>query len=191
MPTTTVTSDELRAQLDADRGQDAWNDGPKLTLRQLFCFAGAWASDGPAWLWWRTRSYNDLRGIRAGAWDANLLDREAAARWEIARRDAGVSDATVAQWLGIELRGGIPSDPGSPTPLDVERMLLGAGCDPVVLGHRLVRGVHHVRVRVQSAHRFGPLEQHPETAGEGATLEAAIENALAHLAERTRAARAE
>lgn len=188
--TTTVTS-ELRARLDADRGKDAWNDGPKLTLRQIFCFAGAWASDDPAWLWWRTRSYNDLRVIRAGAWDANLLDRADAAQWELARRDAGVSDATVAQWLGIELRGGIPSDPGSPTPLDVERMLLGAGCDPVVLGHRLVRGVHHVRVRVQSAHRFGPLEQHPETAGEGATLEAAIESALAHLAERTRAARAE
>lgn len=184
-----MTIDELRARLDADRGPDAWNGGPKLTLRQLFCFVGA--SDGPAWLWWRTRSYNDLRGIRAGAWDANLLDREAPAHWELSRRDAGVSDATVAQWLGIELRGGIPSDPGSPTPLDVERMLLGAGCDPVVLGHRFVRGVHHVRVRVQSAHRFGPLEQHPETAGEGATLEAAIENALAHLAERSRAARAE
>lgn len=92
----------LSDQLDSDRGQDAWNSGPKLTLRQIFCFAGTSTSD-PAWLWWRTRSYNDLCVIQAGAWDANLLDREAAARWELARRDAGVSDATVAQWLGIEL----------------------------------------------------------------------------------------
>ncbi len=102
-------------RLDADRGQDAWNSGPKLTLRQIFRFAGAWASDGPAWLWWRTRSYNDLSVIQAGAWDANLLDREAAASWELARRDAGVSDATVAQWLGIELRESSESSESSST----------------------------------------------------------------------------
>lgn len=90
--------DALRALLDADRGQDEHTGGPRFTLREIFCSEVAWA------LWWRTRSYDNLRAISAGAWDANLLDREAAAWWELARRDAGVSDATVAQWLGIEWR---------------------------------------------------------------------------------------
>lgn len=103
----------------------------------------------------------------------------------------------VSTWEGYRHCYGHPcvtlevTDPGSPTSADVALMLTGAGCEPALFGHRLVRGVHHVRVRVQPAHRFGALEQHPETAGEGASLEAAIENALSHLAERVRQARAE
>jgi hypothetical protein len=73
---------------------------------------------------------------------------------------------------------------------DLEAMLLAAGCEPALTSWTSERGLHRVRVRVAPAHRFGALEEHPETAGEGTNLEEAIDNALAHLRVRVAVERA-
>lgn len=91
----------LLEQLDAARGQDPWNGGPRITLRALFTNTGMYNHEAPRWHWYRDRTTAFLRCERTGAWDANNLDHEAACSWEMARREAGVSNEEVAKWLGV------------------------------------------------------------------------------------------
>lgn len=96
---TTATPETLRAALDAPRGLDPWNDGERATLRALFVREGAFNHGEPRWFWYR--NCTSLRSERAGAWDANLMDHLAQCEWELARREAGVTDAEAVSWLGL------------------------------------------------------------------------------------------
>jgi hypothetical protein len=96
-----MTHNELLTALDAPRGNDPWNSGPRITLRALFANRGVYATEAPRWFWYRDRTDIGLSNEREGAWLCNNLDHLAAVEWEQARRAAGVSDATVAEWLGV------------------------------------------------------------------------------------------
>ncbi|MGL4257958.1 MAG: hypothetical protein ACRCSL_16615 [Microbacterium sp.] len=96
------THEGLLAALDAARGQDPWNGGPRLTLRAIFVYKGAYNHEEPRWRWYAGCTLSKLHCERAGAWDANLMDHLLACEWEISRREAGVSEATVEGWLGLQ-----------------------------------------------------------------------------------------
>lgn len=92
------TISNLRAALDAARGHDPWNNGPRLTIRALLLARET--SDGPS-RWERLQNANraSLEIDAHAAWQCNQLDRFAPLQWEIMRRKLGVDVSTVDAWL--------------------------------------------------------------------------------------------
>lgn len=89
---------ELRKALDAPRGSDPWNGGERLSLRRHL----NGDHNGAGQIWWmfyQGCTYGHLRVLRAQAWDANILDALHMIEWELRRRDAGVPDELVQEWL--------------------------------------------------------------------------------------------
>lgn len=87
--------DALAARLDADRGRDNGGCGDPLpTLRAILTrtHEPTFPGDPPSlWEWLAQLDDGALRAFRAGMWDSNQLDKEAAAFWEIDRRTQGVT----------------------------------------------------------------------------------------------------
>ena len=93
-----VSPAELKARLDAPRGQDPWNGGPRWPLRRHLSANHNGA--GRSWFdFYASATDGHLRVLRAQAWDANTLDALAMIDWEAARRAAGVTEAEARSWL--------------------------------------------------------------------------------------------
>jgi hypothetical protein len=66
------THEGLLAALDAPRGQDPWNGGPRPTLRAIFVREGAYNPGEPRWRWYAgctpaARRASPRRRSRAGS----------------------------------------------------------------------------------------------------------------------------
>jgi hypothetical protein len=91
----------LTEMLDSDRGRDNGGYGEQRpTLRSILTRASSVPTSH--WAWLAELTDGALRAHRAGCWDANELDHEEAACWELRRREQGLTaeQARALLWPG-------------------------------------------------------------------------------------------